>query len=54
VPEQLREQLLAEADFAYLLGGLPYGTHITGVEVDEDRLILSGEMGRIPMNQSIG
>jgi LmeA-like phospholipid-binding len=54
VPEQLREQLLAGADFAYPLGGLQYGTQITGVDVDEDRLILSGEMERVPMNQSIG
>ncbi len=54
VPEQLRGQLLAGADFGYLLQGLPYGTEITGVEVDENRLILSGEMGPIPINQSIG
>ncbi len=54
VPEQLREQLLVGADFSYPLGGLPYGAEITGVEVVEDRLVLSGEMERIPMNQPIG
>jgi hypothetical protein len=54
VPKQLREQLLAGADFAYPLAGLPYGAEITGAEVAEDRLVLSGEMGRILMNQPIG
>jgi hypothetical protein len=54
VPEQLREQPLAGADFGYLLRGLPYSTEITGVEVDENRLILSGEMEPIPTNQLIG
>jgi hypothetical protein len=48
------EQLLAGANFSYPLGGLPRGAQITSVEVAENHLILSGEMERIPMIQSIG
>jgi hypothetical protein len=48
------EQLLAGADFSYPLGRLPYGAKITGVEVGWDRLVLSGEMKRIPLNRPIG
>ncbi len=48
------EQLLVGADFSCPLRGLPRGVQITGVEVIEGRLILSGEMERIPMNQPIG
>jgi hypothetical protein len=47
VPQELAEQLLAGADFAYPLGGLPYGVEITGVEVTEGRLVLSGEIERV-------
>ncbi len=50
VPRELREQLLAREDFSYPLRGLPHGAEITGVEVSENRLILSGEVERIPMN----
>jgi DUF2993 family protein len=48
------EQLLAGAGFSYPLRGLPRGAEITGVEVAEGRLVLSGEMERIPMSRSIG
>jgi hypothetical protein len=50
VPERLAEQVLAGADFAYALGGLPYGAEITGVEVAENRLVLSGELERVPIS----
>jgi hypothetical protein len=50
VPGELREQLLVGGDFSYPLRGLPDGAEITGVEVSENRLILSGEVERIPMN----
>jgi hypothetical protein len=50
VPQELAEQLLAGADFTYPLGGLPYGVEIVGVEVTEDRLVLSGEMERVPIS----
>jgi hypothetical protein len=50
VPGELREQLLARGDFSYPLRGLPHGAQITGVEILENRLILSGEVERIPMN----
>ncbi len=51
VPEELAEQLLAGADFSYTLGGLPYGAEVTGVEVREGRLIVSGALERVPVEQ---
>ena len=49
VPEGLAEQALAGTDFAYPLGGLPDGAKISDLEVQEGRLILSGEVERIPL-----
>ena len=54
VPEQLTQQVLAGTDFAYPLGELPYGAKISDVEVGEGRLILSGEVERIPLGTSDG
>jgi len=54
VPGSLAEQILAGTEFAYLLGGLPYGAEISGVEVREGRLVLSGEMRRIPLEDQGG
>ena len=48
------EQLLAGVDFTYPLRRLPSGARITGVEVAEGHLVLSGEVERIPLNESIG
>ncbi len=47
LPEGLAEQALAGTDFAYPLGGLPYGAKISDLEVQEGSLILSGEVERI-------
>ncbi len=52
VPRGLEERALAGTDFAYPLGGLPYGAKISDVEVQEGRLILSGEVERIPLGGS--
>jgi hypothetical protein len=52
LPEGLAEQALAGTDFAYPLGGLPYGAKTSDVEVREGRLILSGEVERIPLGGS--
>jgi LmeA-like phospholipid-binding len=52
LPEGLAEQALAGTDFAYPLGGLPYGAKISEVEVQEGSLILSGEVERIPLGSS--
>jgi hypothetical protein len=49
VPEGLAEQALAGTRFAYPLEGLPSGAKITDVGVREGRLILSGELGRVPL-----
>ena len=44
------ERLLARANyFAYPLRGLPRGAQITGIEVAEGRLILSGRIERLPL-----
>ena len=48
------EQLLAGVDFTYPLRRLPSGARITGVEVAEGHLVVSGEVERIPLNESIG
>ncbi len=52
LPQGLAEQALAGTDFAYPLEGLPYGARISDVEVQEGRLILSGEVGPIPLGGS--
>ena len=54
LPEGLAEQALAGTDFAYPLGGLPYGAKISDVEVQEGRLVLLGEVERIPLGGSGG
>ena len=53
VPGRLREQLLAGANFTYPLRGLPPGARITGVQVVEGRLTLSGKLEHIPVNQPL-
>ena len=49
VPEGLAEQVLAGTDFAYPLGGLPYGAKVSGVKVQKGRIITSGESESIPL-----
>lgn len=51
VPEEWAEQLLAGADFSCKLGGLPYGAEVTGVEVREGRLVVTGTLERVPVEQ---
>ena len=50
VPGALAEQLLAQADFSYPIGGLPYGAEVTDVKAREGRLAVSGTLERIPLN----
>ncbi len=54
LPEGLAEQALAGIDFTYPLGGLPRGAKISYAEVQEGRLVLSGEVERIPLGGSGG
>lgn len=49
VPGDLADRLLSESDFSYPLTDLPYGIKLSGVEVDRDRLVLSGEVERLPL-----
>ena len=48
------QQLLAVSSFAYPVTGLPFGAHITGVEAQKDRLVLSGEVQNIPLGAPVG
>jgi hypothetical protein len=52
LPERLAEQALAGTDFAYPIGGLPYGAKISEVEAQEGNLSLSCEVERIPLGGS--
>ena len=48
------QQLLAVVGFAYPVSGLPFGAEIAGVDVREDRLILSARIQKIPLGEPIG
>lgn len=48
VAGQLADRLLAGAEFAYPLAGLPHGARMTGVEVERGRLVLTGRMPAVP------
>ena len=48
------QQLLAVVGFAYPVSGLPFGAEISGVDVREDRLILSARIQKIPLGEPIG
>lgn len=52
LPDELSDQLLAEAAFAYPLGGLPGGARVTGARVEEGSLVLTGELEGIPLGSS--
>jgi hypothetical protein len=54
VPEELADRLLAEAGFEHILDGLPYEAEITGARVREGRLILNGEVERVPLGGGDG
>jgi hypothetical protein len=45
-PPELADRALEGAGLSYPLKGLPHGAEISGVEVAENRLVLSGEMER--------
>lgn len=49
VPEELADRLLAGAGFEHTPEGLPYEAEITGAEAREGRLLLSGEVERVPL-----
>jgi hypothetical protein len=49
LPQELSEEVLAGASFAFGPGELPYGATLTGVEAREGRLVLSGDIAEIPL-----
>jgi LmeA-like phospholipid-binding len=51
VPEEFMDELFAGADFSYPLAELPYGAEVTGVEVGDGRLVVSGALQHIPLEQ---
>jgi hypothetical protein len=52
IPKGITDSLLAGTDFTYPLDGLPYDTQITGVELQKDRMILTGKAKRISLGGS--
>jgi hypothetical protein len=54
VPAELTDQVLEGTDLSYPLEGLPYGAEISGVEVAENSLALSGGMEGIPLGGPAG
>ncbi len=44
LPSRLERRLLREADFSYPVGELTAGAEVSGVEVHEDRLVLTSEV----------
>jgi hypothetical protein len=48
VPERLTQGLLRGAEFAYPIGELPFGG-LSGVEIQRDRLVLTGEVKNLPL-----
>jgi len=54
VPSELADRMLEGTDLSYQFEGLPYSVVISGVKVAENRLILSGEMERIPLGGPAG
>lgn len=53
LPDELSDELLSKASFAFRPEELPYGARLTGVEVREGRLVLSGEMEEIPLGGGV-
>ena len=49
VPDDLADRLLAGTYFEYPLDRLPYQTRITGVGVEDGRVVLSGRVPNIPL-----
>jgi hypothetical protein len=49
VPDDVSDQLLEEAAFAYPLEGLLDGARVTGVRVEKDSLVLTGRIEEIPL-----
>ena len=49
IPEDVAGQLLAGTSFVYPLGEQFGGSVVTGAEVREDRVVLTGELGTLPV-----
>jgi hypothetical protein len=49
VPNSLAGELLRGTNFAYPIGKLPFEAEISGVEVREGRLMLTGEVESLPV-----
>lgn len=49
LPEDLAAQLLGDTSFVYPLGEQFGGSAITGAELQEDRIVLTGELGELPV-----
>lgn len=49
IPERISDRLVSQTDFAYPLDDLPYDVRINEVRVEKDRMLLSGDIERIPV-----
>lgn len=54
VPKNVTDALLSGTDFGYRLDGLPYDTEIQDVQVEEGRVMLTGEVRGIVLGGSGG
>lgn len=54
VPKRLTQGLLRGADFSYAIGRLPFRGTFSDVEVHKGRLVLSGEVDRLPVGYETG
>lgn len=52
LPDPIADSLLDGVGFAYSLEGLPYDIRVKDLDVDGDRLVLTGEMERILLGDS--
>lgn len=52
VPPEIAEQVLGGVELSFSLEGLPYGAELSGLQVAQNRLVLSGEMRRIKLGSS--
>ncbi|MGB3681129.1 MAG: DUF2993 domain-containing protein [Rubrobacteraceae bacterium] len=54
LPGGLTDRLVSRSGFEYPLGDLPYDTEVSGVRVEEGKVVVEGRIGRIPVGKAGG